>query len=160
MHSRNPGYQPGNHWMVCDVCGFDYRSSEMRKRWDGAWVCRKDWESRHPQDFVKGRRDKMRVPIARPATPIDTLTTTLSAGASKDTKSISVTSASHISEKDSIGIELTSVIQWTFVTEVSGTTITLNDGLWDDAASWNTVYLGQVSGPTITTPTGVTAADL
>jgi hypothetical protein len=29
-------------------------------------VCPKDWEPRHPQDFVKGVRDDQRVPWVRP----------------------------------------------------------------------------------------------
>lgn len=58
-HSQNPGFVPGDHWVECPVCGFDYRSSEMRRRWDGQWVCKDDWETRHPQDFVRGRADKI-----------------------------------------------------------------------------------------------------
>lgn len=57
-HTRNPGYRPGNHWVVCDRCGFDIRASEARETWDGLVVCPEDWEPRHPQDFVRGREDK------------------------------------------------------------------------------------------------------
>lgn len=59
-------YRPGDHWIICDVCGFKTRASQSRKRWDGLRVCHKDWERRHPQDFVRGRRDRQRVPDARP----------------------------------------------------------------------------------------------
>ena len=58
-HSKYPGFKSGNHWVVCDVCGFDYRSSDMRKRWDGLVVCKEDFELRHPQDFVRARQDKI-----------------------------------------------------------------------------------------------------
>lgn len=34
--------------------------------WDGFFVRKDFWEARHPQDFVRGRKDKQRVPIARP----------------------------------------------------------------------------------------------
>ena len=57
--TRNPGYQPGNHWVKCDVCDFVYRDSEMYERWDGAVVCEYDWEARHPQDLVRGVEDKI-----------------------------------------------------------------------------------------------------
>jgi len=57
--TRNPGYQPGNHWVKCDVCDFVYRDSEMFERWDGAVVCNHDWESRHPQDLTRGVEDKI-----------------------------------------------------------------------------------------------------
>lgn len=56
--TRNPGYVAGRHWLTCDVCGFVIDSREARERWDGAVVCPEDWESRHPQDFVRGREDE------------------------------------------------------------------------------------------------------
>ena len=54
---RNPGFQPGNHWAICDVCGFAYRNHDLRRRWDGAVVCKEDWEVRHPQDFLRARQE-------------------------------------------------------------------------------------------------------
>lgn len=54
---RNPGYIAGDHWGICDVCGLAYRQRDLRKRWDGAVVCRHDWEIRHPQDFVRARKE-------------------------------------------------------------------------------------------------------
>jgi hypothetical protein len=59
-------YIPGDWYLVCDECGLDFRRSDMRKRWDNAWVCEKDWEPKHPQEFVRGIAEKIRVPIARP----------------------------------------------------------------------------------------------
>lgn len=59
-------YQPGDFWRCCEVCGFNYRSSQTFKRWDGLWVCREDFETRHPQDFVRGRKDQQNVPNPRP----------------------------------------------------------------------------------------------
>lgn len=35
---------------ICDVCGFKYPSEKLRRRWDGAMVCRDDWEPQHPID--------------------------------------------------------------------------------------------------------------
>ena len=35
-------------------------------RWDNLRVCTRDWEPRHPQDFVRSKRDKMSVPNPRP----------------------------------------------------------------------------------------------
>lgn len=56
---RNPGYQPGNHWAICDRCGFAYRNNELKSTWDGLVVCEDDWEPRHPQDLLRGRADKI-----------------------------------------------------------------------------------------------------
>ena len=58
-----------DHAVICDVCGFRYQASETRMRWDNARVCHADWEPRHPQDFVRGRRDRQSVPNARPVAP-------------------------------------------------------------------------------------------
>lgn len=57
--SRNPGYIPNSHWVICDRCGFAYRASEIKKTWDGLAVCAADWEPRHPQDLVRGRADRI-----------------------------------------------------------------------------------------------------
>lgn len=59
-------YIPGDFWRICDECGFKYRASQTFKRWDGLIVCRADWETRHPQDFVRGRKDIQNVPNPRP----------------------------------------------------------------------------------------------
>ena len=52
---------------VCDCCGFDFKQSQLRKRWDGAMVCDKDWEPRHPQDSLKARPERNNVKDARAA---------------------------------------------------------------------------------------------
>jgi hypothetical protein len=62
-------YRSGDHWVICDSCGFKVRASDTRKRWDGMRVCTKDWETRHPQDYVRGKRDRQAVPDPRPEPP-------------------------------------------------------------------------------------------
>jgi len=57
MKSKSPGYQPGNHWGICDICGFAYRNSQLKKTWDNKVVCDADFEVRHPQDFVRSKED-------------------------------------------------------------------------------------------------------
>ena len=56
----------GEYNMICDRCGFKYKSSEIRKEWDGLMVCGKCWEPRQPQDFVRGVKDDQHVPVSRP----------------------------------------------------------------------------------------------
>lgn len=58
MHSKSPGYIPGDRWGVCDVCGYDFRMSELRLRWDNKLVCSRDFETRHPLDFFRVQPDK------------------------------------------------------------------------------------------------------
>jgi len=59
-------YIKGEFWRICDRCGKRFRQSETYKTWDGLWVCKDDYEERHPQDFVKGIADKQSVPEPRP----------------------------------------------------------------------------------------------
>jgi len=55
MKGESPGYIPGDHWAVCDVCGVEFRQSQLKETWDNKVVCKKDYESRHPQDFVRAK---------------------------------------------------------------------------------------------------------
>lgn len=59
-------YKHGDNNVICDVCGFKVKASQTRRRWDGLVVCREDWEPRHPQDFVRGRRDRQVPAVIRP----------------------------------------------------------------------------------------------
>lgn len=59
-------YIPGDFYRICDRCGFKMRSSQTYRTWDGLYVCREDFETRHPQDFVRGRKDVQNVPDPRP----------------------------------------------------------------------------------------------
>lgn len=62
----NPGWVPGRWQALCDVCGFKFHSDKLRKRWDGLFVCDKDWEARNPQDFIKLRAERITPPWTRP----------------------------------------------------------------------------------------------
>lgn len=52
--------------VICPVCGFKYKSTEMKKRWDGVWTCEKDWEVRHPLDFYNVPGEDTSVPFIYP----------------------------------------------------------------------------------------------
>lgn len=69
-------YIPGSGYGLCDECGFKYRLEEMRKRWDGAFVCQKDWEPRHPQEFLRGKQDRIKHPGPIRPEPTDVFVTT------------------------------------------------------------------------------------
>jgi hypothetical protein len=61
-------YLSGNWNATCDVCGKKSKASTMVQRWDGFMVCRDDFESRQPQDFVKVPKEKIAVAWTRPQT--------------------------------------------------------------------------------------------
>lgn len=60
--SFNPGFRPGNYWIECDRCGLEYRQSEIKKEWTGLLVCKECWEPRHPQEFIRARKDQISPP--------------------------------------------------------------------------------------------------
>jgi len=60
MKPEHAGFIPNDHWVECQRCGVAFRQSQVRKEWTGLIVCVKNcWESRHPQDFVRGRNDNI-----------------------------------------------------------------------------------------------------
>lgn len=67
-------YKPGCWNVVCSVCGVQFKSDEIKKRWDGALVCKDDWEPRHILDFIKPKPERAGVPYAAPE-PADTFVT-------------------------------------------------------------------------------------
>ena len=59
----------GGEWnFVCDICGTKTKSSNAKKRWDGAISCGRSscFELRQPQDFVRAREDDQSVSFSRP----------------------------------------------------------------------------------------------
>lgn len=59
--SYRPHYDKGDWIAICDVCGRKYKASMLQRRWDGLMCCPDDWETRHPQDFVRGVPDPQAV---------------------------------------------------------------------------------------------------
>lgn len=63
-------YKAGDWLACCDICGFRFKSSELRKNWKNEMVCKEDYELRHPQEFIRVRPEKIAVPWARPETDL------------------------------------------------------------------------------------------
>ena len=63
--SRNH-FVSGEWNVTCDVCSKKIKAHQARQRWDGFIVCPDDYETRHPQDFVVAKQDKISVPFQRP----------------------------------------------------------------------------------------------
>ena len=62
-------YKHGDFNRICDRSGFKVKASETKEEWNGLIVREEDFETRHPQDFVRGKRDLQSVPKARPDPP-------------------------------------------------------------------------------------------
>lgn len=59
-------YKPGAWNAICDICGFRFKSDQLRKNWKNEMVCSDDFELRHPQEFIRVRPERIAVPWARP----------------------------------------------------------------------------------------------
>ena len=59
-------YIPGDWNAICDRCGAKFKASELKKTWEGLYVCDNDWEPRHSLDFLKAPHEKISIPWARP----------------------------------------------------------------------------------------------
>lgn len=52
---------------ICDICGFRFQLTDLRKNWKHQMVCRDDFETRNAQEFVRGVPDRMGIrPDMRP----------------------------------------------------------------------------------------------
>ena len=67
-------FKLGDWFAICDVCGFKFHASKLRKRWDGLMVCHEDFEIRQPQDFARVVPDHPTPPWTRPV-PADVFVT-------------------------------------------------------------------------------------
>jgi len=61
----------GDYNAICASCGRKFKASTMLKRWDGLFVCKADYEVKHPQLSLRVHGDKQTVPIPRPDSVTD-----------------------------------------------------------------------------------------
>ncbi len=59
-------YKEGQHLFICDICGSVNHSEDRREMWNGLIVDPRCFEIRHPQDYVRGRKDRQAVRNSRP----------------------------------------------------------------------------------------------
>lgn len=63
---KNTTWVNGQWNAICDVCGVKFKIGQLKKRWDGFLVCKDDWETRHPMDFIRLPDEKIGVIETRP----------------------------------------------------------------------------------------------
>ena len=71
MAVRN-GWRSGRHLVVDDESGKVLWDDQVRKRWDGALVESSQYETRHPQEFVKAKQDPYPLKDTRPDSATET----------------------------------------------------------------------------------------
>jgi hypothetical protein len=70
MPNPEGSWYRGRWLFYCDVCGKKMVSTDAKRRWDGLYVCKNDWEMRHPSDFIRARKETSNeLPWSRPVLP-------------------------------------------------------------------------------------------
>jgi hypothetical protein len=59
-------FEAGRWKAQCDRCGFDFINTRLLREWTGLRVCRGCFESRHPQEKLRGKADKQAPQWVRP----------------------------------------------------------------------------------------------
>lgn len=104
-------WRQGDHLVTDDVTGFTIFASESQKQWDGAIVDKRNFETRHPQDLIRARRERPGVPNARPKPPeifVGPLTTMVTAATAAGATNLPVESTSGMQQGDIIMVMLDS----------------------------------------------------
>lgn len=115
-----PTLRRGDFWRICDRSGFKVPASKTRKEWNGLIVDATKFEKRHPQDFVKGRREKLGVPDPRPrpvTIEVGALRTTIAVAAAAGALTIELESTVRFDDGDKIGIMLATGDQFTVIVQ-------------------------------------------
>ena len=63
-------YLSGEFNLTCDRCSKKIKAHQAKHEWTGFIVCGDCYETRHEQDFVRARQDKISVPFTRPIPPL------------------------------------------------------------------------------------------
>ena len=81
-------YKPGDHYVLCDICGGQFYRSQCVKTWENLIVCLECYDGPRPvQDYkVRPRADKQSVRNPRPVRPmVPTILKTVAATSIADT---------------------------------------------------------------------------
>ena len=84
---KSTWHVPGEWNCLCDICGFQFKSSELQKNWKGQMVCAEDYETRHPSDMLRPLPpEDTSVPWTRPKTTETFIDITYTTGGSIPTE--------------------------------------------------------------------------
>lgn len=59
MGTWDSQYVKGEWNAICDICGFQFKASELKENWKNQRVCKDDFEGKHPQMFVRAKPEKI-----------------------------------------------------------------------------------------------------
>ena len=153
-------YKCGDYNAQCDSCGFKFKASELKKQWNGLYVCSLCFDERHPQEFVKAPPDDQSVPWSRSDVVQSQGSTTVKTTALRDAMSVTITSGSGLSDGDPIGIVMDDgSTHWSYCNGAPAAgVVTLGSPLYGQTTSGNAVYKPSVNNESFTT--GISATEL
>ena len=64
------GYRKNDYLVTTDGLGILAHRSECVMQYDGKLKLKSNLDTRHPQDFIRARKDKQSVPNPRPVPPV------------------------------------------------------------------------------------------
>ncbi len=148
----NDRYRKGGFWRIDDRSGERVRNYNTKREWNGAIVNKEDWETRQPQDFVRGVPDVQTVPNPRPVELIPNyvgpLTTQITATSAAGATMLTVDSTVRFSPGDTIAIMLDSTDRFMAVVDaiVNSTQLTIRTALpWSTSSGNNVIDYSAVS---------------
>ena len=152
----------GDYNAICDKCGMKRKASTLSRDWQGLRLCPQCFDTRNPQDFVRGVEDNQTVPWSRSDIKQEQGTTAVKVAGSKGDMTIDIDSITGLSDKDSIGIVVDNgSTDWQLINGTPAVnTVTLTNPLIYPAAVGNAVYIPSINNETFITATGVTATEL
>lgn len=69
--ARYDYYKAGSNNVICDQCGKKFKAENLKLQWDGLWTCRRCFDIRNPQDYVRGVTDDTSPILSRPMTELE-----------------------------------------------------------------------------------------
>ena len=69
--TRARTYQPGDHKVICDLCGLNFMRSDCQMQWNNLLACGDCYDPKHPQINIRGYVDRQSVKDARPESEND-----------------------------------------------------------------------------------------
>lgn len=132
---RHYRFRPGSFYRQDDRSGFIQRAEDTKKEWTGAIVDESLFESRQPQDLVRGVKDIQSVPEARPLPPatfIGPTSTTLAQAAAARATIVFPSDPLLVQAGSKVGVMMDNGVSWmTTLQSLNG------DGSWTLTAAIN-----------------------
>jgi hypothetical protein len=63
---KDDNYIKGDYNAICDLCGLQFKGSELKKMWNGLYACSDCWEERPAYETPNTPSKPRKLPFTRP----------------------------------------------------------------------------------------------